>query len=200
LSGVGVLTASAVAATVVDPQQFRCGRQSPPGSGSPRASTPPAANRAWAGSPGAAIPICADCSCKERAPPYRPPCASPLHGEPTSPPGSPPPRPASAITRPWWRSPTSTRGCSGCCSPVTNRCTRTPLHTDSVVTLPPTARRFRYDDGQTHAACTWLTWRPHHEADERMRAQRAVSSMARARIDPPIRPDTELQADPSSMR
>ena len=27
LSGVGVLTASAVAATVVDPQQFRCGRQ-----------------------------------------------------------------------------------------------------------------------------------------------------------------------------
>jgi len=27
LSGVGVLTASAVAATVVDPEQFRCGRQ-----------------------------------------------------------------------------------------------------------------------------------------------------------------------------
>ena len=27
LSGVGVLTASAVAATVIDPQQFRCGRQ-----------------------------------------------------------------------------------------------------------------------------------------------------------------------------
>jgi transposase len=26
LSGVGVLTASAVAATVIDPQQFRCGR------------------------------------------------------------------------------------------------------------------------------------------------------------------------------
>jgi transposase len=27
LSGVGVLTASAVAHTVIDPQQFRCGRQ-----------------------------------------------------------------------------------------------------------------------------------------------------------------------------
>ena len=27
LSGIGVLTASALAATVVDPQQFRCGRQ-----------------------------------------------------------------------------------------------------------------------------------------------------------------------------
>ena len=40
----------------------------------------------------------------------------------------------------------------------------------------------RYDDGQTDAARTWLTWRPHHGADDRMRAQRAVSSMAR--VDP----------------
>jgi transposase len=55
-------------------------------------------------------------------------------------------------------------------------------------------------NGQTHAACTWLTWRPHHEADVRMRAQRAVSSMARARIDRPSRPDTELQSVPSSTR
>src|SRR4030095_448187 len=56
----------------------------------------------------------------------------------------------------------------------------------------------RYDDGKTDAACTWLTMRPHDEADERMRAQRAVSSMARVRIDHPTRPDTELQSDPSS--
>src|SRR5206468_3225404 len=50
-------------------------------------------------------------------------------------------------------------------------------------TLPTTARRTSYDDGQTDAARTWLTWRPQHVADERMRAQRAVPSMARVRTD-----------------
>ena len=57
-----------------------------------------------------------------------------------------------------------------------------------------------HTDGQTDAARTWLTWRPHHEADQRMRAQRAVFSKARVRIDHPTRPDTELQSDPSSPR
>jgi len=58
--------------------------------------------------------------------------------------------------------------------------------------------RSSYDDGQIDAARTWLTWRPQLEADDRMRAQRAVPSMARVQTDHPTRPDTELQSDPSS--
>ena len=56
----------------------------------------------------------------------------------------------------------------------------------------------RYDDGHTDAARTWLTCRPDHEAADRLRAQRAVSSMARVATDHSTRPDTELQSDPSS--
>jgi transposase len=101
LSGVGVLTASAVAATVSDAQQFRCGRQFAAWMGSPRGSTPPAASRAWGVSLAAATPSCGDSSCNGHAQRCKPPCASPRHAAPASPHGSSPPMNASAITKPW---------------------------------------------------------------------------------------------------
>ncbi len=109
LCGVGTLTASAVAATVVDASQFRCGRGSRRGSGSPRANTRPAASHASGASPVAATPTCAGCWCKVRAPRSRRPCAQPRRAERGWRHGSPPPMNASAITRRWSPSPTSTR-------------------------------------------------------------------------------------------
>ena len=54
IPGVGMITATAIAATVTDPNHFRSG-SSRPGSGSRLSSTPPAGGNGWAASPSRAI-------------------------------------------------------------------------------------------------------------------------------------------------
>jgi len=108
LSGVGVLTASAIAATVVDAQQFRCGRQFAAWLGLTPRQFSTGGRRVLDASPDAAMRICARCSCRVRARRCKPRYERRRHDERGWPRGSSPPMRASAITRRWWRSPTST--------------------------------------------------------------------------------------------
>ena len=62
IPGVGVTTATALAATVLDARAFRSGRQFAAWLGWCRGRTPAAASSAWAASPRWAAAICATCS------------------------------------------------------------------------------------------------------------------------------------------
>src|SRR6266498_4000653 len=109
LSGVGLLTASAVAATVVDPQQFRCGRQFAAWLGlTPRQHSIGGKTRLGRITRRGDAYLCARCSCRARARRCRRRCGRLPPDERGWPPGSSPPTHASAITKCWWRSPTST--------------------------------------------------------------------------------------------
>jgi len=109
LSGVGLLTASAVAATVVDPQQFRCGRQFAAWLGlTPRQHSTGGKTRLGRITRRGDAYLCARCSCRARARRCRRRCGRLPPDERGWPPGSSPPTHASAITKCWWRSPTST--------------------------------------------------------------------------------------------
>jgi len=124
LSGVGVLTASAVAATVIDPQQFRCGRQFASWIGlTPRQYSTGGKSRLGR------ITRRGDTYlrglwCRGRARHCRRPSASRRRAAPDWRRGSSPLTNALATTRRSLPLPTSTRDCCGCCSPVTNRCAR----------------------------------------------------------------------------